>query len=96
VGLKRNAKNNAINTKPSMGRLARRSPTKQGFNMSTDPFNKLMSEIQAKDDAKSAEKRSSDMVNSELRSALRPILTKLEAIEERLINLENALIPKDQ
>jgi hypothetical protein len=64
--------------------------------MSTDQFNKLMSEIQAKDDAKAAEKRSSDVVNSELRSALRPILTKLEAIEERLINLENALIPKDQ
>ena len=64
--------------------------------MPNEQFDHLMADIQAKSETKASEKRSSDMVNSELRSAIRPVMEKLEAIEERLTNIENALIPKDQ
>ena len=64
--------------------------------MATEQFNQLMANIQADSDAKAAEKRSKEMVNTELRSALRPVMEKLEAIEERLIDLQNTLVTKNQ
>lgn len=51
--------------------------------------------MQAQEQRK-AEAKSQDLLHSELRSALRPVMEKLDAIEERLIVLQNALIPKNQ
>lgn len=50
----------------------------------------------AAQEKREAEKKSQDLLDSELRYALKPVLQKLDAIEQRLINLENALIPKNQ
>lgn len=63
--------------------------------MFSEQTQKLMADAQAAQDKRDAEKKSQDMVNSELRYALKPVLEKLESIEQRLIVLENALIPKD-
>ena len=64
--------------------------------MPNERLDQLMADIKTDSDAKAAEKRSTDMVNTELRTALRPVMEKLDAIEQRLISLENSLVPKNQ